>query len=164
MLNENVGQLRPPTDQSADGRRSQPKVGRLHVRIARQRANDLHSFTRRPAGEHPVIILETLTTKNLMADRRIAAAIADQGWGELARQLTYKTAWAGGTLLAAPRFLPSSNACATYGRERSTGPDRILRVPCLWRMGDSRLGGDAADCGAVRRHTNQPAANRCVGT
>ena len=109
---------RPPPEQAADWRRSQAKVGRLHVRIARQRANDLHSFTRRPAGEHPVIILETLTTKNLMADRRIAAAIADQGWGEPARQLTYKTAWAGGTLLAAPCFLPSSNACTTYGRAK----------------------------------------------
>jgi len=84
------------------------RVGRLHVKVAAQRAAALHTFTYRLARAHPVIVLETLTTKNLMANRRLAGAIGDQGWGELSRQLTYKTEWRGGVLLSAPRFFPSA--------------------------------------------------------
>jgi putative transposase len=50
-----------------------------------------------------------------MANRRLAAAIGDQGWGELGRQLTYKTEWRGGVLLSAPRIFPSSKTCSCCG-------------------------------------------------
>jgi putative transposase len=90
-------------------------VGRLHEKVAARRTATLHTFTSRLARAHPVIVLETLTTKNLMANHRLAGAIADQGWGELGRQLTYKTAWRGGTVLSAPRFFPSSKTCSGCG-------------------------------------------------
>ena len=60
-------------------------------------------------------MIETLTTKNLMANHRLAAAIGDQGWGELGRQLTHKAGWRGGTVLLAPRFFPSSRTCSGCG-------------------------------------------------
>jgi putative transposase len=91
------------------------RVGRLHGQVAAQRAAALHTFTHRLARAYPVIVLETLTTKNLMANRRLSAAIGDQGWGELGRQLTYKTEWRGGVLLSAPRFFPSSKTCSCCG-------------------------------------------------
>lgn len=48
------------------------RVDRLHVKAAAQRADALHTFTRRVAAEHPVIVVETLATKNLMANRHLA--------------------------------------------------------------------------------------------
>ena len=46
---------------------------------------------------------------------RVARSIADEGWGELGRQLTYKADWAGGAVLHAPRFFPSSKTCSGCG-------------------------------------------------
>lgn len=51
----------------------------------------------------------------MLTNRHLSAAIADQGWGELDRQLTYKAAWRGGQVLHAPRFFPSSKTCAACG-------------------------------------------------
>jgi putative transposase len=105
----------PPQPSSKNRSKAARRVGRLHEQVAAGRAAWLHTFTNRLAREHPVIVLETLTTKNLMANRRLAAAIGDQGWGELGRQLSYKTEWRGGTLLVAPRFFPSSKTCSCCG-------------------------------------------------
>jgi putative transposase len=82
---------------------------------ARRRANDQHVFTRRITDTHETVVVETLTTKNLMGNRHLAGAIADQGWGELARQLTYKAQRAGGQVLVAPARFPSSKTCARGG-------------------------------------------------
>jgi putative transposase len=101
--------------QSAGWREAQARVGRLHAKVARQRAGDLHAFTRSLTEVHATFVVETLTTRNLMANRHLAGAIADQGWGELARQLAYKAERRGGRLLAAPRTFPSSKTCACCG-------------------------------------------------
>ena len=42
----------------------------------------------------------------------VAKAIADVGWGELIRQLEYKAAWYGRTVVAIDRFFPSSKRCS----------------------------------------------------
>jgi putative transposase len=157
------------------------RVGRLHEQVAAQRAAALHTFTDRLTREHPVIVLETLTTKNLMANRRLSAAIGDQGWGELGRQLTYKTEWLGGMLLSAPRFFPSSKTCSYCGsvktqavpgrahlhlrrvrpirgpgRQRRSEPRRLGRAPArtvsvCWWL----PGPGPAPSGPVRRHHHQ---------
>ena len=102
-------------EQSKNWRRSQARVGRLHAKVARQRADALHRFSRDLTERYAVIVLETLSTKNLMANRHLAAAIADQGWGELGRQIRYKALWRGGETLRPPRTFPSSKTCARCG-------------------------------------------------
>jgi putative transposase len=42
-------------------------------------------------------------------------AIADAGWAELARQLTYKTAWFGGELVVCDRWFASTKTCSACG-------------------------------------------------
>jgi putative transposase len=53
-----------------------------------------------------------LAVKNLRQNHQVAKAIADVGWGELIRQLEYKAAWYGHTLVAIDRFFPSSKRCS----------------------------------------------------
>lgn len=106
---------RKAEDQSGGWRRAQAQVGRLHARARRRRADDLHVFTRRLTDAHETFVIETLTTKNLMANHHLAGAIADQSWGELARQLTYKAPRRGGRVLVAPSRFPSSKTCARCG-------------------------------------------------
>jgi transposase len=47
--------------------------------------------------------------------RRLARVVADAGFGEIRRQLAYKTTWNSGTLVAADRWFPSSKTCSGCG-------------------------------------------------
>ena len=46
------------------------------------------------------------------ANHRLARSVHDASLGEIRRQLAYKTAWRGGTLIQAPTFHPSSKTCS----------------------------------------------------
>ena len=48
----------------------------------------------------------------MLANRRLSRAIADLGFFEFRRQVEYKTAMAGGTLIVADCWYPSSKLCA----------------------------------------------------
>jgi putative transposase len=103
---------------SANRRKAVARLARAHARAAAVRADALHGFTAALAREHGVVVVEDLATKNLMANRSLAAAIGDQGWGELARQLTYKTARHGGRVIVADRWFASSKTCSACGAVR----------------------------------------------
>jgi putative transposase len=100
---------------SVNRRKAVARLGRAHATAAAVRADALHRFTAQLAREHGVVVVEDLATKNLMANRSLAQAIGDQGWGELARQLRYKTARHGGRLIVADRWFASSKTCSACG-------------------------------------------------
>jgi putative transposase len=114
---------------SANRRRAVARLGRAHATAAAARADSLHVFTAAVAREHAVVVVEDLATKNLMANRSLAAAIGDQGWGELARQLAYKSARHGGQLIVADRWFASSKTCSACGavRPKLTLSERTYR-------------------------------------
>jgi putative transposase len=60
-------------------------------------------------------VAENLNVAGLARNRRLARAIADQGFGQARRMLGYKTAWHGGQLILADRFYPSSKTCSGCG-------------------------------------------------
>jgi putative transposase len=90
-------------------------VARLHARIADRRRDFAHKLTTRLIRENQVVCVEALAVKNLLQNHHLAKAIADVGWGELLRILSYKAAWYGRTLVAIDRFFPSSKRCAVCG-------------------------------------------------
>ena len=51
--------------------------------------------------------------RGMVKNRKLARAISDAGWGEFKRQLIYKAAWNGGTVVEVDRFFPSSKRCST---------------------------------------------------
>jgi putative transposase len=51
----------------------------------------------------------------MQRNRRLALSISDAGFGELRRQLAYKSRWYGSTLVIAGRFYPSSKTCSGCG-------------------------------------------------
>jgi putative transposase len=59
-----------------------------------------------------VVCVESLAVKNLLQNHHLAKSIADVGWGELIRMLSYKAAWYGRTVVAIDRFFPRSKRCA----------------------------------------------------
>lgn len=67
------------------------------------------------AREYGSIVIEDLNVAGMVKNRRLARVISDAGFGEIRRQLTYKTTWNGGTLIVADRWYPSSKTCSVCG-------------------------------------------------
>jgi len=84
----------------------------LHYKITNIRKDTLHKLTSRLVEEFDVIVIEDLNIKGMIKNRKLSRAIADVGWGELKRQVKYKTKLAGTILIIAPRFFPSSKLCS----------------------------------------------------
>jgi len=60
-------------------------------------------------------VVEDLNVAGMLRNRRLARHIAGVGMGELRRQITYKTGWAGSTVHLADRWYPSSKTCSGCG-------------------------------------------------
>ncbi|MFC7241884.1 RNA-guided endonuclease InsQ/TnpB family protein, partial [Catellatospora aurea] len=82
------------------------------ARVAAIRKRFLHEVSNKLVKTHDKLAIETLTITGMLANRRMAAAVADAAWGELARQLTYKQLWRGGGLTPVDRWYPSTKTCA----------------------------------------------------
>jgi putative transposase len=117
------GRIRPGASEWRSSVRmesTRQRIRRLHARVANLRQDQAHQLTTALTREFGIIGVETLAVKNMLRDRRLAREIADVGWGEVLRQLAYKTAWSDGSLLvAADRFYPSSKSCHACGRVKA---------------------------------------------
>jgi len=90
-------------------------VARIHGRIADRRRDFLHKLSTRIIRENQTICIESLRVKAMAKHPRLAKAIHDVGWGEFVRQLEYKAAWYGRTLVKIDKWYPSSKRCAACG-------------------------------------------------
>ena len=106
------------------------KVAREHARIADQRRDGLQKLTTRLIRENQTVCVESLAVKNLVRNRSLAKAISDAGWGELVRQLEYKAAWYGRTLVKIDRWYPSSKRCHTCGHVLDSLPLDVRKWTC----------------------------------
>jgi putative transposase len=103
---------------SARHARAARSLARVHLHVASQRRWWLHQVSTQLVQTHDRLVLETLATANLLGNHRLARAISDAGWAQLARQLTYKQAWHGGQVRLAPRWLASSKTCSACGHTK----------------------------------------------
>ncbi|TGA98732.1 transposase [Sporolactobacillus shoreae] len=90
------------------------QVALIHEKIANQRADKLHKLTAQLVKTYDRIAMENLKTKNLLRNHTLARAIANQAWGELRRQLTYKCAWYSKELVLVNPY-KTSQLCSTCG-------------------------------------------------
>ena len=100
---------------SANWRKVQLKIARLHRRVASIRKDALHKLTTYLAKNHSIVAIEDLNVSGMLANHKLAKSIADQGFYEFRRQLEYKTRWHGSKLVAVDRFFPSSKTCSRCG-------------------------------------------------
>jgi putative transposase len=100
---------------AANRRKQKCRVARLHQRIGDQRRDFLHKLSTSIARENQAIGIEDLHVRGVMANGKLASAVADCGWGELRRQLEYKSAWYGRDLRVVPRFVRTTGVCPDCG-------------------------------------------------
>jgi putative transposase len=100
---------------SANRRKAKWKLARLHARIANIRNDVMHKLTTDLVTRFAVIGVEDLNVRGMMANGRLARAVADVGMFEFGRQLAYKAAMTGARVVMADRWFASSKTCSACG-------------------------------------------------
>jgi putative transposase len=117
---------------SRNRRDAAAKLARHHHHVVNVRRHFLHRVSNELVKTHDRLVIEDLNVSGMLANHRLAQAIADAGWAEFARQLGYKQAWRGGALVIADRWYPSSKLCPACGALNSNLrlTDRIFTCVC----------------------------------
>lgn len=114
---------------SANWKKTQIKIARLHRKIANIRKDTLHKLTTYLAKNHSRIGIEDLNVSGMLANHKLAKAIADMGFYEFRRQLEYKCQLYGATLIVVDRWYPSTKTCSRCHTKKDSMPlsERVFR-------------------------------------
>src|SRR5947207_4691535 len=91
------------------------KVAKIHAKITDRRRDYQHKLSTKIIRENQVVCVESLSVKNMVKNHCLAKAISDVGWSEFVKQLEYKAAWYGRTLVKIDKWYPSSKRCFDCG-------------------------------------------------
>jgi len=129
---------------SSNWQKQKLKLQKQHRKIANVRNDFLHKHTTAISKNHAVVVMEDLKVrnmsrsasgtiaqpgKNVRAKSGLNKSILDQGWFEFRRQLTYKLAWLGGTLILVPPQ-HTSQTCSHCGCVDSSSRQTQSRFKC----------------------------------
>ena len=105
-----------------EGKKKSKNYRRLSVRLfnaQRKVANMRRNFTQKVttilATHYTHIALEDLNVKGMVRNHHLAQSVSDVAFGELCRQIEYKSLLNGVKVLKADRFYPSSKTCSMCG-------------------------------------------------
>jgi putative transposase len=102
----------------------------IHHCVANLRADALHRLTTGITAEYGTVVVEDLGVAGMLRNRRLARKIADAGFREIRRQITYKTGWSGGATVVANRWYPSSKTCSGCGAVKAKLPLHVRVFHC----------------------------------
>ena len=105
-------------------------LGRLHERIANIRHAVTHELTADVVRRFRWIGVEDLNVAGMARNGHLAKSVMDAAMSEVLRQLAYKASLAGGTVVVADRWFPSSKACHGCGVIRTALPLGVRRWTC----------------------------------
>ena len=110
--------------------KQQRKVARIHEKIANSRSDYIHKITNEITNQYDVICIEDLNVKGMIKNHKLSKHIADVAWGELRRQLKYKSERKGKFLITVDRWLPSSQICSSCFSLTGKKPLNIRKFTC----------------------------------
>ncbi|MGW3037578.1 RNA-guided endonuclease InsQ/TnpB family protein [Streptomyces sp. NPDC001178] len=116
--------------EGANRRKARARVAKIHARIADRRRDALHKLTTRLVRENQTIVIEDLTVRNMVKNRKLARAISDAAWAQFRSLLEYKAAWYGREVIAVDRFFPSSKLCSVCGTLADKMPLHVRTWTC----------------------------------
>ncbi|NEO95505.1 MAG: IS200/IS605 family element transposase accessory protein TnpB, partial [Moorea sp. SIO3G5] len=88
------------------------KVARIHAKIKDARRDFTHNLTTQLVRENQLIAFEDLAVKNMVKNHKLAQVISDANWGEIIRQVKYKSEWYNRKAVSIDRWFPSSKLCS----------------------------------------------------
>ena len=116
---------------SKNYQRQRVKVARKHQQIANIRRDVQHKFTTELARAAGTIGIEDLNILGMMANRKLARAVADAAMGQLLQLLKTKVAASGGNLFMASRWFPSTKRCSGCGHVKKRMPLKHRTYHCV---------------------------------
>lgn len=90
-------------------------LAKAQGRVADQRRDSTHKLTTMLARKFGTVVVEDLFVAGMVRNHSLARHVADASFGEIRRQLEYKTVWNGGRVVVVDRWFPSSKTCSGCG-------------------------------------------------
>lgn len=133
LISGDVGKT--PRSASANRVKAQRKVAKQYSVVALRRSGFIHELTKRLTTCYAVVAIEDLNVsgmlrsskgtaespgKNVRAKAGLSKSISDASFGEIRRQLEYKSKWYGSKVCVVDRWLPSSKTCSSCGSVKPT--------------------------------------------
>ena len=100
---------------SSNRRKTKLRLSKIHARISSIRKDWIHKLTTNLCRKNQTVVIENLSVKGMLKNRKLARSISDMGFGEFSRQLQYKSAIYSTNLVIADRWFPSSKTCSGCG-------------------------------------------------
>ena len=95
--------------------KTRKQIARLHARISTIRKDASHKLTTYLCKNHALVAIEDLYVAGMLKNHCLAQAVSDSNFGEIRRQLEYKSTFRGTHLVLIDRFYPSSKTCSGCG-------------------------------------------------
>ncbi|MGQ4647647.1 RNA-guided endonuclease TnpB family protein [Lyngbya aestuarii] len=105
-------------------------VARVYERVSNVRQDYLHKLSRKLVDDNQVIVVESLNTKGMVRNHKLAKAISDVGWGMFVNFLSYKLDREGKVLVEIDRWFPSSKLCSHCHYQISEMPLEVRTWTC----------------------------------
>jgi putative transposase len=106
------------------------RLARLHRKIANARKDFAHKVSDRITKSANVIVLETLNVAGMLKNHSLARSLSDAAMSELHRQIQYKAARRGGTVIRVDRWAPTSKVCSGCGHHVGEMPLSVRSWTC----------------------------------
>ena len=110
-----LGSKRLGIKASNNARRYYVKLARHHARIGNIRRDTIHKMTTDLSRRVYCIRIEDLNILGMMGNHKLAAAVSDNCFYEVRRQLVYKQSHYGTSVKLVDRWFPSSKTCCCCG-------------------------------------------------
>lgn len=107
-----LGDRRQGVTASKNAHKYYQRLALHHARIANQRRDFLQKTTTEISKKYAHIRIEDLNVRGMVANHKLSSAIADMGFHEFRRQLTYKAPMFGTRVELVDRWYPSSKTCS----------------------------------------------------
>lgn len=104
---------------SANRRKAKCLVARQHYRISCIRQDALHKCSSAITKRCSTVVIEDLNVVGMLKNHKLAKSVSDASMSELHRQISYKAAWRGVSVVTADRWFPSSKTCSRCGKRKA---------------------------------------------
>ncbi len=98
--------------------RQKLRLAKAHQRVKNIRRDATHKATTYICKNHAVVAIEDLNASGLMANHKLAGAVADANFYEFRRQIEYKAQRYGSSVVLVERWYPSTQLCSSCSEKQ----------------------------------------------
>ena len=102
---------------SSNWKKAKAKLSELHKRISNIRKDYSHKMTTYLAKTFKIICLEDLAVSEMCQNKKFSFSLYDVAFGEINRQIEYKSKMTGSIISRVDRYFPSSKLCCICGKK-----------------------------------------------